>query len=66
MTSNIGTRQLKEFEKESDLPRSVLMTKNSRSVITKALNKSLRPIHQSFGRNNNFRPTRSGCTDPDY
>lgn len=33
MTSNIGTRQLKEFGKESDLPpKSVQMTKNTRAA----------------------------------
>lgn len=45
MTSNIGTRQLKEFGKGIGFAAQVRTDDKeySRSVITKALNKSLRP-----------------------
>ena len=42
MTSNIGTRQLKDFGRGLvSLPKAVWMIKNFQSVIQKALNKFL-------------------------
>ena len=70
MTSNIGTRQTERIRKKESGFAAQVRTDDkeySRSVITKALNKFFSPeFINRLDENNNFRPTRSGCTDPDY